>query len=319
MQSDSEPIKSVQPQPEPVATLPAIVPTTDPPITEFTATWRNRAFKFPELLNYLKQCDQTWLTITPKGIRISGREERGVYIVQIELGLDDFSNYNCSGVGPLHIPINAQDLFKKVKTFTDDKDTVQLKIDAHLIEKKLLNLVVRGINFNQAWVESEDDPLILKGFQFKASGQLYITDLIEILELAKTADHEQISLKATLPNKLCVFESDCSREITLKNAAIEIPCETIYTIDHLLSLLKYTKGKALLSRTQIQLNFATNHPLQFTIPLTSSSQIVVFLAQRQLEEEETEETEEEPPKDPVELTPEEGKEPDEKDEAAPIA
>jgi hypothetical protein len=216
---------------------------------------------------------------------LSGREEHGVYIVQIELGPDDFSNYHCSGVGPLSIPFNTADLFNKIKPFSDDKDTVQLKLNADLMEKKQLNLVVRGISFNQPWDTSNDDePPTLTGFKFTASGQFYLTDLLEILELAKTAEHETITLKATLPNKLCVYQSDCSREITLKNAAVEAPCESQYTLNYLLPLLKYTKGKSLLSRTQLQLKFAQTYPLQLTIPLTSSSQINVFLAQRELEE-----------------------------------
>jgi len=328
MQSDSEPEKTIQPQPEPIVTLPAITPSTEPPITEFIATWRNRAFKLPELLAYLKQCKRVWLTITPLGVTISGREEHGVYIVQIELGPDDFSNYHCSGVGPLHIPLNANELFKKIKPFSDDKDTVQLKLNADLMEKKQLNLVVRGISFDQPWdTSNEDESPTLTGFKFTASGQFYLTDLLEILELAKTAEHVTITLKATLANKLCVYESDCSREITLKNAAVEAPCESVYTLDYLLSLLKYTKGKVLLSRTQLQLKFAQNYPLQLTIPLTSSSQINAFLAQRELEEtangdseEEAEEDTEESPADSDhwnQATSEAIEEPTETDEADP--
>jgi len=274
-----------------------VVPSTASPSPEpepeedsalvLTAKWPNAVFKFVDICNYVPRFDATMLArFSAEGVDIEGMDCSHVTKIHIHLDRRDFTKYTFKQTERI-VPLDFQELAKKVKRFTKVEDEIAISLDL----TPVIAFECRDIHFCQKPAEVDLDPPHHPQIEFQIACTTNLADLIEVLEFAK--DHTEYVLLNTSEKEVRI-EGNCAEDDTEFHKTLKVKdarlgnALNIYHLGFLLDILKITRTK-FLDRQGVKLELADQMPLYISLKISDASFVTAYLAPRVEEESPTEE------------------------------
>jgi len=240
--------------------------------------WRNKVFKLYDLCCYTARCNQIFLLkISEIGMDIQGIDSSHSERIEIHLDSKDFSFYNYFLKEPMKIPLNFEELSRKLKRFINSYDSISIQITKKDWPERIVRFESHEIYFAQkiSEIDLEETPMPIMNY----IGE-YLVNLPKLLEILEFAvDYTDfIEFNNHKGGNLITIQGEGKdgtkfhRDLKSTGNYLQRNNSQIYSVQLLLEVLKK------MPFNDARLEFATGLPMRIILNISSSSTIKALVA-----------------------------------------